>query len=72
MHFLEIGIFLYLCFHKFRCIFHNYKTIKGIWMGLYRDVDPDDLAYFPSFFTLHFFTIYCVCSITPKLFKIFE
>ena len=24
--------------HKFLCIFHNYKTIQGIWMDLYRDV----------------------------------
>ena len=37
-------IFLYLFFHKFLCIFHNPKTIQGIWMDLYRDVDPDDQA----------------------------
>ena len=42
--FLEIGIFLYLFFHKFLCIFHNSRTIHGIWMDLYRDVDPDDQA----------------------------
>ena len=31
-------------FHKFLCIFHNAKTIQGIRMDLYRDVDPDDQA----------------------------
>ena len=31
-------------FHKFLSIFHNSKTIQGIWMDLYRDVDPDDQA----------------------------
>ena len=36
--------FLYLFFHKFLCIFHNSKTVQGIWMDLYRDVDPDDQA----------------------------
>ena len=39
--------FFYTCihfFHEFLCIFHNPKTIKGIWMNLYRDVDPDDQA----------------------------
>ena len=38
--------FLYLFFHKpILCIFHNSKTIQGIWiMDLYRDVDPDDQA----------------------------
>ena len=36
--------FLYLFFHKFLCIFHNSKAIQGIWMDLYRDVDPDDQA----------------------------
>ena len=46
MHFLEIGFFLYLFFHKFLCIFHNSKTIQGIWMNFYRDVDPDDQAGF--------------------------
>ena len=30
MHFLEMGIFLYLFFHKFMYIFHNSKTIQGI------------------------------------------
>ena len=40
--FFEIGIFLYLFFHKFLCIFHNSKTIQGIWIDLYRNVDPDD------------------------------
>ena len=40
----EIGIFVYLFFHKFLCIFHNSKAIQGIWMDLYRDVDPDDQA----------------------------
>ena len=44
MHFWEIGISLYLFFHKFLSIFHNSKTIQGIWMDLYRDVDPDDEA----------------------------
>ena len=44
--FLEIGIFLYLFFHKFWCISHNSKTIQGIWMDLYRDVDPDYQAHF--------------------------
>ena len=44
MHFLEVGIFLYYFFHKFLCIFHNSKTIQGIWMDLNRDVDPDDQA----------------------------
>ena len=38
------GIFLYLFFHKLLCIFHNSKTIQGIWMDLNRDVDPDDQA----------------------------
>ena len=42
--FLEIGIFLYLFFHKFLCIFHNSKTIQGIWIDLNRDVDLDDQA----------------------------
>ena len=36
--------FLYLFFHKFLCIFHNSKIIQGIWMDLYRGVDPDDQA----------------------------
>ena len=36
--------FLYLFFHKFLYIFHNSKIIQGIWMDLYRDVDPDDQA----------------------------
>ena len=36
--------FLYLFFKKFLCIFHNSKTIQGIWIDLYRDVDPDDQA----------------------------
>ena len=39
MHFLKIGIF-----YIYLCIFHNSKTIQGIWMDLYRDVDPDDQA----------------------------
>ena len=26
------------------CIFHNSQNIQGIWMDLYRDVDPDDQA----------------------------
>ena len=39
MHFLEIGIFLYLFFfHKFLCLFHDSKTIQCIWM------DPASLA----------------------------
>ena len=36
--------FLYLFFHKFLCLFHNSKTIQGIWIDLYRDVDPNDQA----------------------------
>ena len=44
MHFLEIGIFFYLFFHKFLCMLHNSKTIQDILMDLYRDVDPDDQA----------------------------
>ena len=36
--------FLYLFFHKFLYIFHNSKTIQGIWMDLNRDVDPVDQA----------------------------
>ena len=39
--------FLYLFFTNFCVtiiIFHNSKTIQGIWMDLYRDVDPDDQA----------------------------
>ena len=42
MHFFEIGIFLYLFFHKFLCVFHNSKTIQGIWMDFYTDIDADD------------------------------
>ena len=42
--FSEIGIFLCLFFHNFLCIFLNSKIIQGIWMDLYRDVDPDDQA----------------------------
>ena len=38
------GNFILYFFHKFLCIFHNSKTIQGIWMNLYRDVDPDDQA----------------------------
>ena len=37
-------VFLYLFFHKFLFIFHNSKTIQGIWMDLNRNVDPDDQA----------------------------
>ena len=44
MHFLEIVFFLFFFFHNFICIFHNSKIIQGIWMELYRDVDPDDQA----------------------------
>ena len=36
--------FFYFFFHNFICIFHNSKIIQGIWMELYRDVDPDDQA----------------------------
>ena len=36
--------YFFFFFHKFLCIFHNSKTIQGIWMDLYRDVDPDDQA----------------------------
>ena len=44
--FLEICPFLYFFFffYKFLCIFIDSKTIQGIWMNLYRDVDPDDQA----------------------------
>ena len=60
-------------FHKFLCIFHNSKTILGIWMDLYRDVGPDDHMWHNSSL-LTFLVIslcICVCSITPKLFTIF-
>ena len=36
--------FFIFIFHKFLCIFYNSKTIQGIWMDLFRDVDPDDQA----------------------------
>ena len=36
--------YIYFFFHKFLCIFHNSKTIQGIWMDLYRVVDPDNQA----------------------------
>ena len=38
------SVFFILFFHNFICIFHNSKIIQGIWMELYRDVDPDDQA----------------------------
>ena len=42
--FLEIGIFLYFFFTNF-CVYSiTPKTTQGIWMDLYRDVDPDDQA----------------------------
>ena len=31
-------------FHRKTILVHNLKTIQGIWMDLYRDVDPDDQA----------------------------
>ena len=42
--FLGDGYFLYLFFPHF-CVYSIApKTIQGIWMDLYRDVDPDDQA----------------------------
>ena len=40
--FFEIGIFFIFFF--FTNFFVYSKTIQGIWMDLYRDVDPDDQA----------------------------
>ena len=42
--FLVISNFLYLFFHKFLCIFHDFKSIQGIWIDHNRDVGPDDQA----------------------------
>ena len=45
MHFLEIGIFFIFIFFINFCVYSiTPKTIQGIWMDLYRDVDPDDQA----------------------------
>ena len=69
MHFLEIGIFLYLFFHKFLCIFHDCKTIQGIWMDLYRNADPDDQA---SFTQVHNSSLLTFLVISLCFFHIFE
>ena len=36
--------FFIFIFSQISVYFHKYKTIQGIRMDLYRDVDPDDQA----------------------------
>ena len=37
-------VFFIIILSQFLCIFHNSKTIQGICLDLYTDVDPDDQA----------------------------